>query len=584
MQVGHPPAARTPLRGRFSLAPVLAWTGAACVFIALLTTEHFLPWVTWHSEAVVFAGVAIVSLAALASRQPGTAEGPIGVPSVVLPFAALFALALVQWSLGILTFGGDAVAIGLYVALAVLCAASGYTVAPPTADGTARAHACAGALAWTWLAAGLLSCVIALAQAFDVWTHAGWILRMPDLRRPGGNVGQPNHLASILVLAYASGLYLLARKRIQPLALGLLGGMLAIGLGATESRMGALALAVLLGWWAWRRPAVAPHAPARLTWMLAVPAALLFAGWPSVLKLADLLGVDAAHRFTYGTSRPELWLQLLGASWQHPLAGWGMLEVAEAHNAVAHAYGNGYPLSYAHLLPLDIALWVGWPAAVVLCGAALVWLWRRLRPVPDALAWFALAVLLVLGVHSMLEFPFAYSYFLAPCVFLLGMVQGARGDRSVVTMPRRAGLAACAAFTALLAWSAVEYVAIEEDFRVVRFETLRIGRTANEHRTPDVVLFTQLGTLLTGSRIEPRPGMPPQEMADLRKLALRYPWVSTQYRYAVALALNGQQAEAARQLQIVRGQRGDPLYQAIKRELAGLASTRFPELAGFTLP
>ena len=133
-------------------------------------------------------------------------------------------------------------------------------------------------------------------------------------------------------------------------------------------------------------------------------------------------------------------------------------------------------------------------------------------------------------------------------------------------------------------WSVAEYLVIEEDFRIVRFEQLRIGRTAADHRQPDIYMLTQLGTLLSGSRIELRPDMPPEDVEQLKKLALRYPWVATQYRYALALALNGQQPEAIRQFQVIRGQRDEKLYQRIRKEISELPRSRYPQLETFALP
>jgi hypothetical protein len=78
--------------------------------------------------------------------------------------------------------------------------------------------------------------------------------------------------------------------------------------------------------------------------------------------------------------------------------------------------------------------------------------------------------------------------------------------------------------------------------------------------------------------------MQAEELEQLKKLALRYPWVATQYRYAVALALNGDQGEAVRQLQVLRWQRGEQLYARVKSEMAALAQDRYPQLSTLILP
>jgi hypothetical protein len=189
-----------------------------------------------------------------------------------------------------------------------------------------------------------------------------------------------------------------------------------------------------------------------------------------------------------------------------------------------------------------------------------------------------------LATHSMLELPFAYAYFLAPVLFLLGVLEASTGAKPVASIGLKPILGALLVLSALMIGSVVEYFEIEEDFRVVRFEQLRIGHTAADHHPPEVRLLTQLGALLSGSRIPLRAAMPPEEMEQLRKLAMRYPWVATQYRYALALALNGQQAEAARQFQVIRRQRDEKLYRKIRNEIRELAKSRYPELRTLDLP
>jgi hypothetical protein len=187
-------------------------------------------------------------------------------------------------------------------------------------------------------------------------------------------------------------------------------------------------------------------------------------------------------------------------------------------------------------------------------------------------------------VHSLLEFPYTYAYFLAPVLFLLGMLERSAGGTTRVRVGAAAAGGLLLVFTGALLWSAVEYLRIEEDFRIVRFEQLRVGHTPVEYHRPEVVLFTQLGTLLTGSRIELRPSMPPEDMEQLKALALRYPWTATQYRYAVALALNGNPQEANRQFRVIRAQRGEIVYRRLKNEFEELAQSRYPQLSEISLP
>jgi O-antigen ligase len=579
---------QTPRKGRFSLEPALAGVGAVALVLSWLTTEHFLPWVSWHAEALVFLGVFVVAWFAAVARWRAAPSDRVPVPLIALPFGLFALVALAQLLTGTMMFGGDTVVVWFYAGLCVACLTMGFVCgAVPEAGPPCKPAARWSAVDWLALAlvvGTIASVVVAFAQVFDLWENSAWIVRMPDLRRPGGNLAQPNQLATLLVMGIASVAYLHLSRRLTALVAAAVCLFLGAGLAATESRSGVLGLGALLIWWQFKRPAVASG---RSRW-LAPAAAVVFLGmylaWPHLLDSLQLLEGRPESRLIQGDLRLAVWRQLLEAAWQRPWWGWGILEVAEAHNSVAHAHAVNNPFSYSHNLVIDWIVWMGLPIALMLTLTCAVWLWRRLRAASNHTTWYCIAVALPLTTHSMLELPFAYAYFLAPVMFLLGVLEASLGVKSVARIGLRPILAALLVISAAMLWSAAEYFTIEEDFRIVRFEQLRIGHTAADHHRPEVLLLTQLGILLTGSRIELRPDMPPAEMEQLKKLALRYPWVATQYRYALALALNGQQQEAIRQFQVIRVQRDEKLYQKIRKEIGDLANSSYPQLRTLALP
>ena len=69
-----------------------------------------------------------------------------------------------------------------------------------------------------------------------------------------------------------------------------------------------------------------------------------------------------------------------------------------------------------------------------------------------------------------------------------------------------------------------------------------------------------------------------------RKVAMRFPWIANQNRYALCLALNGNPDEATRQLKVIRAMHGDKTYQAIKTSWQELAHTQYAQLEAIALP
>lgn len=536
-----------------------------------LTTNHFTPWVSWHAEvpfflAMLFAGwLAVVRLA---RRGP---SARVVFPAPVLPFLILLGVALFQLLSGQLIFLGEALTFSLYLVLSMICLAIGSALT--SRDGGHEVESRSSpmvALSLALLAGGIASTIVALVQVLEVWETSPWILRMPYVRRPGGNLGQPNHLSTLLLMAMASAMYLQALKRLKNGLMVLMLALLCMGLAITESRTGALGLLALLVWWWWKQPFVAPQV-SRL-WAIGIAALFLvmFQAWPALLAESQGLrsgALKARLDTSGGEARMDVWPQLIEAALQRPWLGWGVRQTAEAHNSVAHAYDFSLPFSYSHNLVIDLLLWVGLPITGLLLVMTSIWLWRRVRATSALTPWFGLAIALPLGVHSMLEFPFTYAYFLVPAMLGLGAMEGALHRPPAVSLRIVPAIGALLITTIVAIWSVVEYVRVEEDFRVARFELLRIGETSVDYGRPKIVLLTQLEALADATRVVIKPGMPAVQLDLLKRVALHYPWSGTQYRYAMSLALNDHPAEAARQLQVIRAQHGEKTYRKLRSQI-----------------
>jgi len=563
--------------------------GASLLMLSWLVPLHFLPWVSWHGEMLSFFTVFLLAWYGLLSAVKKDHLGVI-FPVTAMPLIALACIAIIQGAAGLVTFWGDVFMFGFYMTLCVMCLALGFASGRQAlAPG---ANACEGGhenptltlLAITLTVGAFASAVVAFAQVFELWEHAAWINRMPQLRRPGGNLGQPNHLATLLLMGIVSLLFLYELRKLKALALALIFLVLCMALAATESRTGVLSFLLLSGWWVAKNKRVGFRLAAWVIVLAGIGFLAFFWAWPSIFSFIQQSTDVGAEVNTKAGLRLVVWPQLLEALTQRPWRGWGIGEVSEAHNAVVHAYPVSEPFSYSHNILLDLALGMGVPLTALLLLVTGVWLWRRVRAANQLLPWYCLAVALPVAVHSMLEFPFAYAYFLVPVMFALGALEGMAGGKPVLRIGVRPMAALLLGVSILGAWSVVEYLRIEEDFRVARFEALRLGQTPGDYQKPKVILLTQLGALLDGARISPRPSMSPEELALSKKVALRFPWTATQNRYALSLALNGNPEEAVRQLRVMKAMHGEKTYQEIKVNWNSLAQDKYPQLRELTLP
>jgi len=317
--------------------------------------------------------------------------------------------------------------------------------------------------AWAWLIAGLASSLIGLLQYFGAAAAlGGWVSQTV----PGeafANLRQRNQFASLTNIALAALVWFAGRPGAAGrLPWGVFTGaaLLAIGNAASSSRTGLLelfVLCVLSGvWGTWRQPRV-----------LRVLLVAVLAYGAATLALPWLLGLDpAAHgmvaRLRGGelacASRVALWSNVLNLIGQKPLLGWGWGELDYAHYMTLYS-GTRFCdiLDNAHNLPLHLAVELGIPVALLICGAGVWWVLRR-RPWREAdtvrqLAWSVLAVILL---HSMLEYPLWYGPFQVAFGLCIGLLWHAGGAPAGVVAPRAtvfmgvfaAVLAACCAYAA----------------------------------------------------------------------------------------------------------------------------------------
>lgn len=538
---------------------------ALLLVMAWLNANHFGPWVSWHAELPVF--VLVFAVAVLGAWRGGLHTN-MGLPTPVWLLLGLALLLVLQFLAELVVWRGQFWVVAFYLLLIATLITWGWLEAKSAGHKTALTAAAGEWLGWALIFGCLLSVGIALAQVFQVWEEISQIVRQPYLRRPGGNLAQPNHLATLLVMAVGAAFFLHLQGRLNTVVLGLLMLVFAAGIAVTESRGGLLSMIALCGLCAWKLPGRFSRAWATASALVTVA---LFLAWPAVYSWTGLsTWTDAGLarlESSKGDPRWALWQQMLEASLLKPWFGWGIRNTAEAHNAIAHESITALPVTYSHNLLLDMAVWLGWPITLVLLAVVLVWAWRRLAVVNRPLGWFGMSLLVPFSIHSALEFPFAYAYLLMPAMVGVGYLEGVVVEQEASrSLPRWLVAPLVSALALLGAWSVYDYIRAEEDFRVARFQLLRIGPAPTEP-PPKLVLLDQLGDLLASMRVPLQKGLDAAQMDALRKAALHYPWSGSQYRYATALSLNGAPDEARRQLLVLRAQQGDKTYRVLAMQL-----------------
>jgi hypothetical protein len=302
-------------------------------------------------------------------------------------------------------------------------------------------------LVGAWIVAAVISSVLGVLQYLDMASALSPWVNQPAFKGDAfANLRQRNQFASLtsigLVALLAASYALLQlegktqtwrfmRQRNIVAAAFVLLNVLAIGAACSMSRTavlqwGLVSIFALL--WAWRQHAKQSHQGmhSHLKWCgLVLSAPLLLLMWSFVMPLvsqyitgqqgSNLVLRVAGSAGDYGVcgSRSVLWTNVWQLIVQKPWFGWGWGETDIAHFLTLYL-GQRFCdiLDNAHNLPLHLALEFGVPLAVCVLLCVVRWVWVR-KPWNERAIWRVMAwgVLLVVGLHSLLEYPLWYGPF-----------------------------------------------------------------------------------------------------------------------------------------------------------------------------
>ena len=550
---------------------------AAVLVLAWLVSNHYPPWLTFHSDILAAVAACLLAVAGLGSFR----RSRIAIPGPAVFFAALACIPAAQVATGLIVFAGD----GWIVALYLLCAA--WTVVWSARLSVSSQVEWAVGLATALLAGALANCYIAMLQRWDV--DAGFLTLHIVAIRPGyapfGNLAQPNQLASLIGRGLAALMLLYERSRVSAAWALAAAALLTFTLVVTQSRAALPMFVAAILCHAWLRPRIGLRTPTAIVAGVAAVWGILYFAWFRALDSMGMPALASLESRLQPGPRASIWAQLWDAIWLRPWSGFGWNQVSEASIATAASQAHPRATEHSHNLLLDLILWNGLPLAALIVAIALWWLIRAAPRVRSANGAFGLLVVLLLVMHSMLEFPLDYLYFLVPFAAAVGIVAADGGRRETPTLPRATGFVGVGVFVALIGWIVADYARVEENFRDMRFAVARYGRPMPAEPPPLLqTQFTQLAAFHRLMLSTPHPGMTRAEVDWTRDVAHRYAYAPSLYRYALVQALNGQMDGAAATLAQLRQLYGAKMYESAKDEITELARGRYPALRELHLP
>jgi O-antigen ligase len=518
---------------------------AAMLFVPFHIPRKAPPIPSFHSEAAAVA----LGLLALTAVLPFAGRLPL--PRALGLILGFVALLLLQILLGMPAYPQHALLAALY-----LLWAAGLSVLAALLRRELGLERVAAVLGWALCAGALVSAIIGLAQHLGSYAFLGRLIVAASREGAWGNLAQRNHLADYLCLGLASISYLYATGRLRPVY-ALSAGLLAIYvLALTGSRAPWLYLGALVVLAAGFFVADRSREHRRLL----VASAVGLLAFLLLAPFLDLLGqfTSLQHSSLRVEVRPRLWHIAWLVFRDAPVLGQGYRQYGLQNFLLSADLPpprvTGFT-DHAHNLVLNVMAEFGLAGLALLLAGALLWAAGLVRQPRTPALWWVCAIASVLAIHSLLEYPLWYAFFLGPAALILGLGEAGALELRAAERARRARLALVAML--VLAWVSLGQVFRDylqmENFAALRYKYLHATAEMNRqavdtllaiHRNSLLAPWVELG--LARSIHVSADGL--RDKLAVNSSAMRvFPIDDVVYRQAMLLALAGDQASARRQ-------------------------------------
>lgn len=518
----------------------------ASVFISLawLLPIHYRPWVTYTGE--LFAFLSLFALAAIYLKDK------IKLPVISLPLLFLSAIPLIQYLGGELFFFDKALTSTLFVFGFWMSIVIGYNLSVEKID---REEAFTG-LSYVFLMAGTATGIIAICQWTNLDAYLPGMVNIQGNRRPFANFAQPNNMATFLLMSLMACLYLYEKKKIQTKWIVACALPIVIGVALSQSRTSWVACLCILVYLAYQQY----RGLSRLKWYWAVTWCILFAGLIVMSPvLSQLLAQatdaqivqsrDVVQRATGDMSRLAIWNQMLHAIADRPWFGYGWNQTSVAYTLVSEHFQGPVWVRSAHNFILDFILWNGLIIGLPFLAYFGYWGYQLNKHVNSVESVIGILMVGTVLIHSMLEFPQYYAYFLLPVGFIIGLVQSQQANIKTITLSpnyMRAGYAI----------SLVLLILIVRDYSVIvpkLNQSMRYEQTPEKITNQDqIYLLEEFNRRIEWIRMNPYSELNAAQLENIREMVLNYPTKYDLIKYAKVLAFNGYEQEAKDQLWLLK--------------------------------
>jgi len=511
---------------------------------AWLSPFHYSPWVMFSSEVSTF-GAGLCVLAALIQQD-------IKIPRAQLLLLPFTLIPIVQWGFSLVFDLSTALLSSFYLLGFWFMVLAGYNL---SLDQQKRDQIFSG-FSLLVIIVSVATSFIAICQWLNIDSHFVHMLHLIG-NRPYGNFGQPNNMATFLIIGLLGCLYLYEKNKaavwlLLPSALIIL-----FTVALSQSRTSWIVFPFLFIYWIVKQFKQQKRFGfiQSLLWCIGffVIAGVVLPFATNLIEAWSNANITQAstlvERASSGYLRFNIWSQMLLAVQQHPWLGYGWNQTSVAQMTVYTAFPTGEWTTSAHNVLLDLIIWNGIPLGAVVIAYLACWFAWLNQQAKNTISIIAIMMVCTVLIHAMLEFPQRYAYFLLTCGFLLGIVQAQVPVLKGIVLNKQL-------FRLIWAVSLILIIAILRDYNVYVLNSDLLFNNKRPNAvfmgSNKIFVLTQFEQRLKWIELNPQIVLSEADLVQWENFVNNKPTPYNLRKYAKLLAYNGKVERAEQQIFILQ--------------------------------
>ena len=518
---------------------------------AWLSPFHTYPWVTFSSELATFAA-ALALLTLFLNRN-------IQIPKLQLYILPVVIVPLLQWSFGLEFDFSVALLSSVYLLGFWFMVVMGYNLSlQPSAREQLMKQVC-----WLLLVIASVTSLMAMVQWLGLESSLYGIMQLKG-NRPYANFGQPNNMATFLVMGLMGALYLYEKHKASVWLLGCTSLIILFAIALSQSRTSWVVCLFIFIYWIYKQFKQPPRLNI-LKLSLWCCTFFVIAAWgvpvfthaiESSTGTAVIEADSIVKRASSGYLRFEIWTQMLLALKEQPWWGYGWNQTSVAQMTIFPLHPSHEWVTSGHNVLLDILIWNGIPLGLLIIAYMAVWLLWLNKNTKDTISIIAMLMVSAILIHAMLEFPQRYAYFLLPMGFLLGLIQAQTPNLKGITLHKNV-IRGCWVISLILLFM------IWRDYKVYQENSQLLFKgqqpTVEIMGSSRILLLSQFQQRLVWIALKPTVSMSDQDLMQWSDMVKNKATPYNLKKYAQLLVYNQKMAEAEQQLFILQQLYGEQM-------------------------